>query len=167
MSSSGRGGFPGGLPGEDSRTAEERARGFGGGGWSFGEYMAHKRAGLEEQYASRVHVETSVLAGCVVHVNGATSVPKDTLAELVHKHGGRYAQYPEGNMTHFVVNVLPISKVKRRPLPNGFAAGAEGMPACMFLQGAGLPHVRSYLLFCSCLTQRIGSLPSTFDAFGV
>lgn len=108
---SGRGGMPEGLPGEASRSEEDRARGFGGGGWSFSEYMAHKRSGLDEQYASRVVVETSALAGCVVHVDGATSTPKDSLAELVHRHGGRYAQYPESGMTHFVVNVLPIAKV--------------------------------------------------------
>jgi hypothetical protein len=105
--------MPGGLPGEASRSEEERARGFGGGGWSFSDYMEHKRSGLDEQYASRVPVETQALAGCVVHVNGATSLPKDSLAELVHKHGGRYAQYPASGMTHFVVNVLPISKVRR------------------------------------------------------
>jgi hypothetical protein len=109
---SGRGGIPGGLPGEESRPAEERARGFGGGGWSFSEYMAHKRSGLDEQYASRVAVETSALAGCVVHVDGATSAPKDALAELVHRHGGRYSQYPETDLTHFVVNTLPIAKVR-------------------------------------------------------
>lgn len=130
---SGRGGMAGGLPGEASRSAEERARGFGGGGWSFSEYMEHKRAGLDEQYAARVAVETSALAGCVVHVDGATSTPKDNLAELVQRHGGRYAQYPETGMTHFVVNVLPISKVRHVAAAAlcGRAGGRERSVHCL------------------------------------
>uniref|UniRef100_A0A7S4BM32 BRCT domain-containing protein n=1 Tax=Chrysotila carterae TaxID=13221 RepID=A0A7S4BM32_CHRCT len=90
------------------------ARGFGGGGWDgHSDYFAHKNAQLRSQYSAGVDIISACLRGVVVHVDGATATRKDELAELVTAHGGSYSQYPGRSVTHFVVNTVPIAKVKQ------------------------------------------------------
>ncbi|KAL3920919.1 MAG: hypothetical protein SGPRY_005081, partial [Prymnesium sp.] len=88
------------------------ARGFGGGGWDFREYMAHKLSGLEAQYASRVQPVSSALASVLLHADGLTSSRQLALADLVTAHGGKYVQYLSSGVTHLVANKLPPSKRK-------------------------------------------------------
>ena len=104
---SGRGGAPG-----FKTTEVDRERGYGGGGWSgHGEYMQHKTAGLAEQYAARVQVQSQALRGVVLHVDGHTGTRQLELADLVSAHGGTYQQYLTSTVTHFLANTLPLGKL--------------------------------------------------------
>ena len=107
MASSGRGGIPGLKPrrGDDDH-------GFGGGGLSFGEYMREKTAKLNEQYQDGAEVESAALEGVVVHADGRTVNTLRELADLAVRHGGRYSQYLQSNVTHVVVNSVPLAKAK-------------------------------------------------------
>ncbi len=107
MASSGRGGIPGLKPrrGDDDR-------GFGGGGQSFGEYMHEKTAKLNEQYQDGTEVESAALEGVVVHADGRTVNSLRELADLAVRHGGRYSQYLQSNVTHVVVNSVPLAKAE-------------------------------------------------------
>eukprot|EP00966_Prymnesium_polylepis_P246829 5708207-Prymnesium_polylepis.1 len=106
MGSSGRGGV------SFKPQEEDRERGYGGGGWEFREYMQHKNAGLEKQYAERVVVVSQALSSVVLHADGLTSMRQLELADLVTAHGGRYSQYYGSSVTHFLVNQLPVAKLK-------------------------------------------------------
>jgi len=61
-----------GMPGEAGRSKEERLRGFGGGGLRIIEYLEAKKVAYHEQHVARIEVESSVLAGCVVYIDGST-----------------------------------------------------------------------------------------------
>jgi len=101
-----------GMPGEEGRPKEDRSRGFGGGGLSLTEYRRKHDEDVNAQVAARIGLpHSAVFNGCVVHVDGHTGVGKDELAELVIRNGGRYSPKVEPEITHFVVNSLPIGKV--------------------------------------------------------
>ena len=94
---------------EDAARREEIR--LGGGGWDgHRSYMADKNKKLRTQYG-KVPILSNALSGVVVHINGATVVPKHELSEMVTQHGGRYNQYPSAELTHYVTDHVPDAKV--------------------------------------------------------
>ena len=97
-------------PVDEEAERREEIR-LGGGGWDgHRSYMADKNKKLRSQYG-KVSILSSALGGVVAHINGATVVPKHELSEMVAQHGGRYAQYPSAEVTHFVTDHVPDAKV--------------------------------------------------------
>ena len=96
---------------EDEEAARREEIRLGGGGWDgHRSYMADKNKKLRTQYG-KVPILSNALSGVVAHINGATAVPKHELSEMVTQHGGRYAQYPSAELTHFVTDHVPDAKV--------------------------------------------------------
>ena len=97
---------------EDEEALRREEMRLGGGGWDgHRSYMADKNKKLRTQYDGKVPILSNALSGVVAHINGATSVPKHELSEMVTMHGGRYLQYPSSELTHFVTDHVPDAKV--------------------------------------------------------